>query len=805
MRHAVRLLLKDRGFAAVAVLSLAFGIGGNTLLFSIVHAVLLRPLPYPGSDRLVFVWFVPPKQRDQKRAATIDAYLALREGNPVLEDVGTVGGVEDTINLAGQLGEPPQQLPSQGFTAAVPRALDAKPLMGRWFTDTECAAEASPVIVISYRLWQGYFGGAADIVGKSVRIDGGPATIVGVMPDRWMLFNYPAQVWVPYRVGPGVRDGPTRVVPVARFRRGVTFMQAQQAMDRFAMYLGEAFPSTNKDWKIRLEPALNVYVDWVRRPLLIIQGFVAVLLMIACVNVAGLLLIRTGQRKKEVAIRAALGAGRWRISRQLLMESLLLAVVGGLVGILLAHVGLRLFIAISPAWFPRAEETVLDSRMLGFTGLLCLATAFTFGAIPAVQSSRPDLSNMLKEGARGLTAERPQQRLRATFVVLEVSLAMILTIGAGLMLNTFMGLSRAPLGCNSHNVGMFQVSLSPSRWTIERTPIIFEQIREKISGIRGIESAAAGARPPLSETTLGGLSMHFRSEGYASGDAYCLPVSAGYFHTLGVAVLRGREFNGLDNPGSLPVVLINRAMTRRFWPGEDPIGKRVRIDLPGEPAREIVGVVDDLRHNRYDRSVQPQMYVPHLQQFPVAERRRLELGHTITYVIRSSGDPMQLATSLRAAVAELDRDLPISDLKRIDDSVAEQLWQPKQMATLLAIFAGVAAVLALTGVYGMISYTVQQRTNEIGIRTALGATSTDVLRLIIGRGLSLTIMGITIGVACSAAIMRLLMALLWGVTPADPLTYITTILAMVLAAGLASYLPARRALRIDAVTALRCD
>jgi len=282
-------------------------------------------------------------------------------------------------------------------------------------------------------------------------------------------------------------------------------------------------------------------------------------------------------------------------------------------------------------------------------------------------------------------------------------------------------------------------------------------------------------------------------------------VSAGYFHTLGVAVLRGREFNGLDNPGSLPVVLINRAMTRRFWPGEDPIGKRVRIDLPGEPAREIVGVVDDLRHNRYDRSVQPQMYVPHLQQFPVAERRRLELDHTITYVIRSSGDPVQLATSLRAAVAELDRDLPISDLKRIDDSVAEQLWQPKQMATLLAIFAGVAAVLALTGVYGMISYTVQQRTNEIGIRTALGATSTDVLRLIIGRGLSLTIMGITIGVACSAAIMRLLMALLWGVTPADPLTYITTILAMVLAAGLASYLPARRALRIDAVTALRCD
>jgi putative ABC transport system permease protein len=831
MRYAVRLFLKAPGFTTVAVVSLALGIGANTLMFSIVHAVLIRSLPYPDSDRLVFVWFTPPNHPDQKRASSAANFFALRDENRVLEHVGTVGGVEDTANFTGG-PEAPEQVDGQRFSAEVPRALGAKPLLGRWFTEAEAETEARSVIVIGYRLWQRRFHGAADVLGKIVRIDGEAAAIIGVMPDGWMLFNYPAQFWAPYRLGAAARGSPERVLPLARLKPGVTMRQAQAEMNRFAAGLAEAFPATNKGWGIRLEPALDVYVGWVRQPLLIVQGVVALVLLIACANVAGLLLAQAAGRKQELAVRAALGGGRWRIARQFLTESVLLSLAGGLLGMALAYGGLKLFVAISPAWFPRVGEVVLDIRTLGFTALLSLATGLLFGIVPALQASGPDLMETMKGTSRGASAGIGRQRIRSALVVLEVSVALVLLTGAGLMLNTFLRLYNAPTGFDIRNLVTFQMRLPAAQFvkdsgvtgdnqTVEISPrvnAVFERIRERVSALPGVRSVAAGVLPPLGESTLGALTLNFTIEGRrADGSeqqpmsAAWFPVSAGYFHTLGAPLIRGREFRNQDTAASLPAVLINEAMARRYWRGEDPIGKRLRIDMANEPSREIVGVVSDIRHNRHSREAQPQMYVPYVQHRAVSPRRFVEARLSMTFVVRSAGavrsagDPLRLAPALRAAAAEVDRNVPIFNIKAPDEYSAEQLWQPRQTVTLLGIFSGIAVILAMTGVYGIIACMVRQRTHEIGIRMALGARPGDLLRLAMVRGLRLVALGVAIGVAGSLALTRVLGSLLWGVTPADPLTYAVAITALVTAAMLACYLPARRALEIEPTMALRYE
>jgi putative ABC transport system permease protein len=828
MRYAVRMLLKSQGFTAVAVISLAMGIGANTLMFSIVHAVLIRSLPYPDSDRLVFVWFTPPNHPEQKRAATVASFLALREQSKVLEYVGTVGGVDDTANLTGGPGDRPEQVEGQRFSAAVPRALSAKPMLGRWFTEAEAETETNRVIVISYRLWQRRFGGRADVLGKIVRMDGEPAAIVGVMPDGWMLFNYPAQFWAPYRLGPAAHGSPDRVLPLARLKPGVTMPQAQDEMDRFAAGLAEASPSMNKGWGIRLESALEVYVGWVRQPLLIVQGAVVLVLLIACANVAGLLLARASARKKEVAVRAALGAGRWRIVRQFLTESVLLSLLGGFLGMALAYGGLQLFVAISPGWFPRAGEIALDASTLAFTVLLSLTTALVFGVIPALQSSDPGLIEMIKGTSRSASVDVQHQRLRGALVALEMAIALMILIGAGLMLNTFLRLYNAPTGCDTRNLVTFQIRLPSGEFlkktgviegnrgdnpTVEISPrvnAVFEQIRERISAVTHVESVAAGIRPPLSESALGALARNFTIEGRRTNgsetqplSAAWFPVSGGYFHTLRIVLVRGREFRIEDTAASLPVVLINEAMARRFWSGEDPIGKRLRIHGVDEPIREIVGVVGDVRHNRYDREAQPQMYVPYVQHPLSSQERWAEARLTMTFVVRSTSDPLRLVPALRAAAVEVDRNLPIFNIKTLNQYVAEQLWQPRQTMTLLVIFGAVAVVLAVTGVYGIMAYAIQQRTHEIGIRMALGASRTDVLRAVLARGLLLVAFGVAIGVAGSFALTRLLGTLLWGVTPTDPPTYVVVIMTVVTVAMLACYLPARRAFDIEPTVALR--
>ncbi len=571
---------------------------------------------------------------------------------------------------------------------------------------------------------------------------------------------------------------------------------------------------------------MDVYVGWVRQPLLIVQGVVALVLLIACANVAGLLLAQVAARRKEVAVRAALGAGLWHIARQFLTESILLSLLGGLLGMALAYGGLKLFIAISPAWFPRVGEIVLDTRTLGFTALLSLATGLVFGVIPALQASGPNLSEIMKETALGATAGMHRQRLRSALVVVEMSVAQVLLIGVGLMLNTFLRLYNAPTGCDTRNVVTFQMQLPAGQFvkntgviggndTFEISPrvnVVFEQIRKRIAGITGVVSVAAGVRPPLSELTPGDLRVNFAIEGRPTEgseqqpvSAAWFPVSAGYFHTLGTPLVRGREFGIQDTAGSLPVVLLNEAMVRRFWSGKDPIGKRLRIDMVNEPSREIVGVVGDIRHNRYDREAQPQMYVPYIQHPLVSEGRWVGPRLTMTFVVRSAGDPLRLVPALRAATAEVDRNSPIFNIKTVDQYVSEQLWQPQQTLILLAIFGALAVVLALTGVYGVMAYAVQQRTHEIGIRVALGASRGNILQVLVARGLLLVALGVAIGCAGSLALTRLFGSLLWGVTPTDPLTYTVVIIALVSVAMLACYLPARRTLDGEPTAALRYE
>jgi putative ABC transport system permease protein len=793
MRYAVRLLLRDPGFTALAVLSIALGIAGNTLMFSIVDAVLIRSLPYPESDRLVFVWFTPPNHPEQKRAATAANFLALRVQNRALEDIGTVGGVDDTATFEAGPGCFAEQVGGQRFSAAIPKALGAKALMGRWFTDEEDVAEAGRVVMISYRLWQRRFGGAVDILGKTVRIDGEPTTIVGVTPEGWMLFNYPAQFWAPVRLSSSARDNPSRTFPVAaRLKPGLTLRQAQEEMNAVAAALGGAFPSTNKGWGIRLEPALDLYVGWVRKPLLIVQGVVFLVLLISCANVTGLLLAQAATRKREVAVRAALGAGRWRIARQFLIESTVLSLLGGVLGIVLAWCGLKLFVAISPAWFPRVREIALDAPMLGFTALISLATGLVFGVIPALGSSRPDLAGALKAAGRGITTGIDGQRLRGVLVVIEVSLALVLLIGTGLMLNTFLRLYNSPTGCDCRNLLSFQVDVKHG----PRAIAVFEKIRERISGITGVQFVAAGVRPPFGDSTLGDLKFKFTIEGRATAaSGIWFPVSAGYFHTLGVPILRGREFGVEDRATAPPVLVINEALARRYWPNQDPVGKRLRVDKADEPSREIVGVVGDLRHNRFDREAPPQMYVPYLQHPQPA----------MTFVVRSAGDQHQLVPALRGAVAEVDRNLPIFNIRTVDEYLADQLWQPRQTMILLSIFSGTAVVLAMAGVYGIIANAVRQRTYEIGIRMALGASRRDVLRLVIAQGMLLVSLGVAIGVGGAFAFTRLLQTLLWGVTPTDPLTYAVVVVTLVAVSVPACYLPARCALEIEPVSALRYE
>jgi len=821
LRHAARSFRRSPAFALTALGCLALGIGANILIFSLVNAILVRSLPYPDADRLAMVRFTPPNQPDQKLGTNAGVYFFVREHNQVFEKMGALRITG--FSVAAEGGDSGRQWIQGGWvTPGLTDTLGVNPMIGRWFAREDTALS----IVISHSLWQRMYGGTPDVLGKKLFIDTTPATIVGVMPRGYQTMIPDIDLWRPQsdeNLATALRS-PNRVFNAfARLKPGVTPERAQQELDAMAAPLGNEY-EMNRGWGIKVDTLREAYVGHLRRPLLVFQGAVLILLLIACANVAGLLLAQATTRHKELAMRAALGSSRMRVVRQLLTESVLLAIGGGALGIALGWAGLRLFALLAPTVLPGSGDVALNLPVFGFAVLLSLATGIIFGAIPAIQISRPDLMEVLRDSSRSTTASGARRNLRGAFVVVQVALSLVLLIGAGLMTHSLLRLNMVQPGLDPHGLVTFQIPYSRALYRnglgntpsggllVEMSPRLHQltdQVRDRLAALPGVESAAVATTPPL-----GGPARRFtfhkpgqnlstaEQEGWS---AEWYPISSGYFRTLKIPLIRGREFSAEDSDTGRPVAIINAAMAQRFFPNEDPLGKQFQSDLLYDQPREIVGIVGDVRQDRYQYVPQAQMYVPRAQLPPKMDMTISFEILVATFLVRTNGDPAALVPSLRKAAADVDRNQAINNVLTVEQYAAGQLQDLKHYAILLSIFGGISGLLSFVGLFGIMAHAVSQRTNEIGIRVALGASSGSVLGLIVRQGLVLVALGIAAGVAASLALTQVIARFLWGVKATDPLTFGLVVVAMGMVALLACYIPARRAMRIDPMDALRWE
>jgi putative ABC transport system permease protein len=834
LRYGVRVLARHRGTTGVIVLSLALGIGANTIVFSLVNAILLKSLPYPDPDRLVTLWFTPPNRPDQRAAANSGVCLDLAErGHELFEHVGCYLGVAGNFVDASEVAtEGPEWLNGEMLTYEVAQATGVRPQLGRWFTREEDHAEAEKVILISHALWQRRFAGASDVLGRRVRVPDfagtdTPSTIVGVMPPGFAFADSGSDYFIPLRNSPRLRRSPPRNRLVAgRLDPGVSLAQAQAAADALAARYAEENPTLNEGWGIRVEPLSESRVGGLRAPFQILHATAGLVLLIACANVAGLLLAQGATRQRELAVRVALGSSRWRIVRQLLTESTLFSALGGVLCLALAGAGLGVLVSWLPPGLPRLDEVGLDSRVLAFTVVVSVATALVFGILPALQVSRPDLVNALKESGRSATASRSRQRLRSAFVVLQISLALVLLAGAGLLLNSLLRLYNVQVGFDPRDLTTFRMSFTGQQFfrsTGNTTPsgsvemelsprinLTAMQLRDRLLELPGVEavSAVASTRP----LSGGARSYRFTIEGQEPAaseqdalSAQWFPVLPEYLAVLQAPVLRGREFTDRDSASGPPVALINQTMAQRYWPGEDPIGARIAVDFFNDVPREIVGVVGDIQQNIYQLETQPQIYVPHAQ-LPVLQAGATAFGlEDLTFVVRARAGAADWVPVLRAAAVEVDPVHAITTVQPLEQYSANQTQGRRQFVALLSVFSAIALVLAIVGIYGIMAHSVTQRTSEIGIRVAFGAGARDVLRLVLRQGLMLIGIGMAVGLGASLALTRVIRSALWGVTATDPLTFAVALSVLFTVAFLACYIPARRALRIDPMNAMRHD
>jgi putative ABC transport system permease protein len=819
LRYAFRMLLSQPGFAAVAVVTLALGIGANTAIFSVVNAVLLRPLGYPESERLV--WLSERGPNFPIMSIAYPNFTDWRQEQTVFDYIGVYN--QGSYNLTGS-GEP-QRLLGERISADALSALRVPAAIGRVFSNDEDKPGAPPVVVLSYALWQSRFGADPDIPGATLTLDGRDYAVVGVMPAG---FAFPSRVdlWMP--VGPlsdqsnwRNRGNHPGLLGVARLKPGKTLDQARIEMDGIAERLEKQYPDTNQFDRVRIESLIDNYVSNVRPALWTLLSAVGLLLLIACANVANLLLARAAARQREMAVRAALGASRLRVLRQLLTESMLLAAASAALAIGLARLAVPLILAISRDAIPRAAEIHLDLKVLAFTVAVALLTAILFGLAPAWQASRADLQTVLKETSRGATGRRAA--LRHALVVAEISLTMVLLVGAGLLLRSFYRLQQVNSGFSHERVLSFWLDLPRQKYqTEDRQAAFFQSVSEKLRALPGVQSVGYGSQFPLDHD--GAWQTGFLIDGQPPpppGERQSMEVTVAgpdYFRTLGIPLLRGRYFTEQDNrdhlrgrdlsalsPGmrweaGLNVIMVDEEFARRYWPDEDPIGKRVRLpwskDSSQQPLMTVVGVVARVKLERLsEQGGFVQVYLSALQA--------TQLGGAV--VIKTSMEPTLLAAAARQQVLAVDADQPIYGLRTLtevrDDSVAPE----RLNLTLLSIFAAVALLLAAIGLYGVISYAIAQRTQELGIRMALGASGADVLRLVIGQGIKLALAGVVIGLCGAWALTRLMRTLLFAVNATDPLTFIAIPLLLTFVALLACWIPARRAAKTDPMAALRYE
>jgi putative ABC transport system permease protein len=792
LRYGARMLLKQPVFTLIAVLTLALGIGANTAIFSLVNAVLLRPLPFAESERLVWTW---GEFSGGNRASTSPPdFLDYRAQNRCFEELAAM--MFKSFNLTGS-GEPDRVVGSM-VTANFFQALGVKLVHGRAFLPEEERSGPAQVAIIGQGLWRRRFDGDPQIIGKTITLDGRSHTVVGVAPDATRVLQE-AEIWTPLPF-----DDPEMKVrrfhflrAVGRFKRGVTLQQAQADIDAVSAGLEKLYPESNKDWRLRLVPMREFLVGETRRPLYVLLGAVGLVLLIACANVANLTLSQAARRQKEVALRHALGAKRMRLIRQLLTESALLSVIAGTIGLLLAWWGADLLMILAEDSIPRVGEIALDNRVLGFTMLVSLLTALLFGLAPALQASRPDLNETLKEGGKGGGSSSRMMRARNALIVVEVAMALVLLVGAGLLIKSFRRLQEVEPGFDPRNLLTMRLFLPQSKYAEpKQQQAFFEQALKRIGSLPGVQAVGTATWIP----TLGGGDTYFTIEGKPFPDpnrkvtAFNPMVSHDYLRAMKIPLIKGRHFTEPETKEEkAKTVIINEAFARAYFADDEPLGKRLIIDM-GEPwTCEIIGVAGDTTQFALDVGAYPLMYVPSIRAGVAA------------VVIRSSGDPLALTASVREAVREVDRDLPIANIRSMDQIMSSMSGDARFRTLLLGVFAAVALLLAAIGIYGVISYSVAQRAREIGIRIAIGAQNRDVLRLVVGQGMKLALIGVGVGIAGALAFTRVLSGLLFNVSATDPLTFVGVSTLLALVALLACYVPARRAMNVDPMVALRCE
>ncbi|HKP82413.1 MAG TPA: ABC transporter permease [Pyrinomonadaceae bacterium] len=794
--YSLRVLLKSYGFTIVVILTLALGIGANTAIFSFANGILLRPLPYPQSDHLVVLDETALKRGVDSMSVSYPNFLDWREQNTVFEDIATYYGTS-RFSLTGE-GEP-LQIRGTRINQGLFEILRVSPQLGRTFTANEDRPEEDAVVILGHDLWQRTFGGDPNIVGKKITISNRARTVIGVMP-RGFRFPEISELWVPLALTTKMFTRTDHgLQAVARLKDGVSLPQAQSEMNNIAARIEQQNPITNEGLGVKVM-SLHQYLSGdYRDGLLILLGVVGCVLLVACVNVANLMIARGSARQKEFALRSALGASRWRIVRQLLFESLLLSIVGGVLGFVLSIWALRLLLSAIPFQLPFWMNFNIDPRVLGFTAGITLLTGLIFGAVPALQTSRVDLNDTLKEGGRGNTGVRT--RARSLLVVTEIALSLVLLVGAGLMIQSFLRLRSVNIGLDPKNVLTASVVLPQAKYREnDQRAAFFTQLVERMSHLPGVEAASATGTLPLSGNNWGrSLTVEGRpvlSVGQADVIQHTV-VAPGYFRTMGIQLLAGRDFTDADNKDAPNVTIVDERLARQYWPNESPIGKRVRFGPPedNEPWHTVIGVVSTVRHQRVQEDTRQSVYLPH-QKIPVTG---------MTLVARTSSNPTDFAGAIRREVAQLDRDIPVSQIATMEEVVAESIWQPRLYATLFAVFAGGALALAIIGIYGVMAFLVQTRTHEIGVRMALGATTRDVFNLIVGRGMKLTAVGIVIGIVGAIALTRWMQSLLFNTSTTDPITFVLISVLLSLAAFFACYIPARRAAKVDPLVALRYE
>ena len=801
IRYGLRQLRRNPGFSSVAVVTLALGIGSTTAIFSVVEGVLLRPLPFRNPGRLVRIYQSSPELGYSRMMDSPADIADVQQQNTVFQDVTLFRGSGNTLTGAGGA----EQIAGAHVSDNFFKVLGVAPLLGRLFLPGENEKGGDQVVILGHSLWQRRFAGDRKILGKAIALDGKPFTVVGVTP---VGFHFPpseppakTELWLPWNE-PVLERGNRDVAAVARLRDGVTLAQARTEVDTIARRLAQTYPA-DKGWQFDLVPLLDSIVGTVKLPILVLLAAVGFVLLVATANVASLLLARSTVRQREMAVRTALGANSSRIVRQLLTESLLVALMAGALGLTVAFWGIRLLQAIAPSDIPRLGEVDISHPVLLFTIVVSLGVGLLFGIAPAIQASRVSIDTALKEGT--VTAEDRlgplrRHRSRNSLLVGQVALSSTLLVGAGLLISSFLRLTSVPLGFNPDHALTFWVGLSGAKYDDPEARLNFyEQTLDRIRALPGVESVGLTSFLALSgyattSYTVGGRPTpppgHAPQAGYKA-------ISPDFFRAMQIPLIQGRFFSADDNSEAAPVVIVNQAFEDKVFRGESPLGKRLHLTWGHEPRwREIVGVVGDARDAALEAAPGPECYVPLPQAW---------ITPSLAFVLRARLKPLSLASAVRHAVFTVDKDQPVSRIQTMEQVFSDRVAQPRFRADLMGLFSLLALILTAVGLYGVLSYSVALRTHEIGIRMALGARKNDVLTMVVGQGLKLALIGVAIGIAGALALTQFLSSLLYGVKPTDPLTFIAVSLILIAVALLACYIPARRAAKVDPMVALRYE